>query len=243
MFDVISFGHHDGYSNALAYRGLRNAAALMRDAGDTDLGKKCAEAADALKTAYHPCFFNPETGWLAGWRSRDGQLHDHGFTFINAMAVCFGLVEDDQAYAIMARQEAKREELELRDFHYGLPMNLTSIPNVDVPVEERSRRADGLDRFGIYLNGALTFMFAEYYLGALSKWGFTQTADMVCEHLLESLADNRIVGGVFSGTEFFTWEGVPCGYEGVMMDQFRIMLAVAQHRGWVEPFEPEWWLA
>jgi len=242
-WDVISFGHYDAYSNALCYRALRNAAALMRDAGDADLAQKSSRAAEALKAAYYPCFFNPETGWLGGWRSRDGMLHDYAFIFINGMAICFGLIEGDQARAILQRLEDKCEEMGFRDFHYGLPTNLMSIPNVDLAVDQQGRRADGLDMFGIYLNGSLTSIFAEYYLGALSKCGLAETADLICEHLLESFADNRLVGGIFSGTELFTWEGAPCGYEGVLGRQFAVLLAIAQHRGWVEPFTPEWWPA
>ena len=241
--DVISFGHYDAYSNALAYRGLRNAAALMHDAGDAEFGRRCSEAADALKGAFRSCFFNPETGWLAGWRSRDGQLHDHCFHFISGMAVCFDLVEGEDARQMMQRLEAKREEIGFRDFHCGLPRNLISIPNCDVPAEQQAKRADGLDRFGLFLNGGVTSIFLEYYMGALAKCGFTETADRMCEHLLESLADNRIVGGIFSGTELFTWAGVPCGYEGIIQWQFRIMLTIAQYRGWVPRFEPEWWPA
>ena len=46
-----------------------------------------------------------------------------------------------------------------------------------------------------------------------------------------------------TGTEFFTWEGAPCGYEGVLQGQFRVMLAIAQHRGLAPRSEPEWWPA
>jgi len=31
---------------------------------------------------------------LAGWKSADGRRHDYWFTFINGMAVAFGLVDD-----------------------------------------------------------------------------------------------------------------------------------------------------
>ena len=242
-WDVVSFGHQDGYSNAMAYRALRNSAALMHDAGDPAFAGRCTDAADALKGAYRSCLFNPETGWLGGWRSRDGQLHDYGFTFINGMAICFGLVEGDDARHMLERLEAQRLACGFDDFHHGLPANYLPIRNCDVPAEQQGRRADGLDMFGIYINGCVTPVRLEYYLGALSTYGFTETADRICDHLEESLADNRIVGAIHTGTEVFTWQGAPCGYEGVLGCEFRVMLAIAQHRGLTPRFEPEWWPA
>ena len=241
--DVVSFGHHDAYGNALAYRGLRNACAMMRDAGEIGFAGRCASAADGIKRAYVPCFYNPETGWLGGWRSRDGELHDYGFTFINASAICYGLVEAPQARAILERLEAKRAEMGFRGFHYGFPTNLIPIRSVDVPVVQRGQRQDGLDMFGIYANGAVTMYYLEYYLGALSRYGFKETADKICEHLEEGLADNRLVGSIFTGTELLSWDGAPTGYEGVLQGQFRVMLAIAQHSGLVPRFDPEWWPA
>ena len=242
-YDVVSFGHHDAYSNVLAYRGLRNAIALMHDAGERDFSRRCAEAARAIKAAFYPCFFNPETGWLGGWRSRDGQLHDYAFTFINGMAICLDLVEGDNARSMLERLEARREEMGYVDFHFGLPTNLISLRNEDVPAAQRAQREDGLDLFGIYLNGAATTCLLEYYFGALAKHGFAQTAEMICDHLEESLADGRLMGGLFSGTELSTWEGAPCGYEGVLQGGTRFMLALAEYRGLVEPLDPHWWAA
>lgn len=239
--DVVSFGHYDAYSNAYAYRALRNAAALMLDHGDEECARACCAAADAIKAAFLSCFFNPATGWLAGWRSRDGQLHDYAFTCINNMAICYGLVEGDDARQMLERLEARREEIGYRDFHYGLPLNLMSICRDDVPVAQQGRRRDGLDMYGIYCNGSAMTYWLEYYIGALDLCGMHAAADRVCADLEESLADNRIVGGIFSGTEMFTWSGAPCGYEGVLQGQFRMMLAIAQHRGWTPRFTPEWW--
>lgn len=83
--------------------------------------------------------------------------------------------------------------------------------------------------------------WTEYDIGALERRGLNEAADRVCHHLEESMADNRIVGGMFSGTEMITWSGAPCGYEGLLQGQFRMMLAVARHRRWVPRFEPKWW--
>jgi len=242
VWDVVGFGHYDAYSNAFGYRALRNGEALAKAVGDLDTFKRCSKAADRIRRAYHDCFFNPQTGWLGGWRSADGQLHDYGFTFVNAVAICFGLVDQAKAEAILGRLEKKREDMGLNYFYYGLPSNLLPIRREDQPENLGGKRADGLDKFGVYENGALTTIFAGYYLRALSMYNFKRTADLMCKHLNQSFATNRIIGGIGThGSEFYTFEGRPCGYEGTQVLQFPVLLAMAQHWGLVEILKPEWW--
>jgi hypothetical protein len=70
--------------------------ALMEDKSNfyNDLALK-------IKSKFKDCFYNPETDWLAGWRSADGELHDYAFTFINYMAICLGLIEGETAQNII----------------------------------------------------------------------------------------------------------------------------------------------
>ena len=78
--DVVGFGHIDAYVNAWSFRGLKNAAALLVRLGDAESATRCAEVAAALAANYARQLVNPSTGWVSGWRSRDGKLHDYGFT-------------------------------------------------------------------------------------------------------------------------------------------------------------------
>lgn len=261
IWDPFCFGHHDGYSGALAYRALCNAAVLAREAGYKDMSWRCMESAKRLKDAYVKSLYNPVTGWLAGWRSRDGKLHDSAYVFINAMAVCFGIVEDTLARNILERLENKRKEVRLDDFRYGIAPQLTPVPREDFtlhPTRNDSQprydgkydwewfkplRADGQDTFGVFTNGGLTPVFAYFYLRALSNYGFKETADKMCDQMLESF-DQGIFEGCKNGTECFTWDGTPSGYEGTLADAcYHVLLAIAQHRGWIKTLEPEWWPA
>ncbi|GAG47698.1 unnamed protein product, partial [marine sediment metagenome] len=104
--------------NGLAYRALRDCVALCRDAGQDALAEQCAEAADRLKAAYVPCLLNPKTGWLAGWRSRDGELHDAGYLYATGIAVSLGLIQPDQAREMMGKLEDARIEAGHTDFTY-----------------------------------------------------------------------------------------------------------------------------
>ena len=123
-WDAINFGHEDAYANALAYRACRMLAGVA-----THLGKKADEAfftekADRLRAAYVPTFLNPQTGVLAGWKSADGKLHDYWFTFVNGIAIAYGLVDDKEANAIMTNLLRKMDEVGYKSYQLGLPGNL-----------------------------------------------------------------------------------------------------------------------
>ena len=67
----------------LAGFGISRAARLAdleRFAGRNEQAKAYDRDADRIRKAYVPTLLNPKTGILAGWRSRDGELHDYWFT-------------------------------------------------------------------------------------------------------------------------------------------------------------------
>src|SRR5262249_23659149 len=125
--DVVGFGHMDAYVNAYTYRGLRNAAAMMRDLGDASLSKRCRESADALRVAFPKYLLNPETGWIAGWRSRDDQLHDYAILFVNGPALAFGLLDPSATRTALTNLEALRERVGAKSAVFGLPCALLPI--------------------------------------------------------------------------------------------------------------------
>ncbi len=90
-----------------------------------------APARHELRAAYAPALLNPDTGWVAGWRSRDGALHDYAFTWINGPALSFGLLDAPLARQAMANLEALRDSLGLRDFRLGLPANFLPMREED----------------------------------------------------------------------------------------------------------------
>jgi hypothetical protein len=139
--------------------------------------------------------------------------------------------------------EAERLKIGHDDFHYGICLNLKQIPRSDYLLRTwgSPARDSGEDTFGIYINGSLTPAGAYFYLRALSQFGFTATADQICDQLLESFARLQFDGGPHSGTEYYTLDGMPCGYEGSLTHVPHVLLAVAQHRGDIETLEPEWW--
>jgi hypothetical protein len=78
-----------------------------------------------------PAFLNPETGILAGWRSADGKLHDYWFTFVNGVAITYGLVDDNEARRIMDNLVRKMAQVGYTNFSLGLPGNLVPVHKGD----------------------------------------------------------------------------------------------------------------
>jgi hypothetical protein len=56
-----------------AWRGL---ADLEKRLGRTEQAQRYQRLAERLKASFLKTFYNPETGWLGLWKSRDGVLHD-----------------------------------------------------------------------------------------------------------------------------------------------------------------------
>jgi hypothetical protein len=82
---------------------------------------------------------------------------------------------------------------------------------------------------GYYANGGLTHSQSRHFVGALYQIGMTKEADGMLRQLCETLGNGTAFGGSKSGVDWRFWDGWPCGYEGLLTDQFGI-LAVAMKR-------------
>ncbi len=238
--DVVGFGHLDAYVNAWTYRGLRNAAALLR-ASDAPLAGQCRAAADVLREAYPRVLVNPATGWVAGWRSADGQLHDPALLWVNGVACAFGLLPDDMATEALRRLEALRVEVGAADAHFGIPFNLWPIPTADHMLPQIWGPLT--PTFENYTDGAMAPCGTPYYLRALAIHGLTDAAAQICADLEDGYLRRHFAGGVGSGVEFYRWDGTPTGYEGSFIANPMPLYAIAIQRGVLTPTEPEWWPA
>jgi hypothetical protein len=239
--DVVGFGHMDSYVNAWTYRGLRNAAPLLAALGRNALAARCDEASDALRTAYAAHLLNPDTGWVAGWRSRDGQFHDAAYLWVNGVACAFGLLPYHTASEALRRLERLRSEVGAGRAHFGLPFNLRPIPADDHMLPRIHGRYT--PTFENYTDGAMSPCSAMYYLRALGLYGLHDEAELLAADLELGYERGHFNGGVGSGVEFYRWDGVPTGYEGTFVANWAPLYAIAIQRGIFEPTEPEWWPA
>jgi hypothetical protein len=227
-WDVISFGWNDAYGIALDYRAFRCAADLEARVGDKLRAHRYTRAADRIKAVYYSTFFNPATGVLAGWRSKDGRLHDYYFTFVNGIAIAYGLVTPEQGNAIVDRMQAKFREVGYHNFRIGLPGNLIPVARKDYAgggVLGEPRADDGSDSFQSYENGGATGSFAYFYLQALYTLGRKAEADEIFDAMLEGYRDGVFQNGVGSGVDWKRWDGTPCGYEGLLTDTYYALTA------------------
>jgi hypothetical protein len=234
-WDVICFGHLDAHSNALNYRALRLLPTLCRMAGaPAAVAAEYRRAAAQLHRAYFPTFYNPATGWLGGWRSKDGQLHDHGFLFINGIAICYGLVPPEQVRPTLEKLERQRVAVGFDVFQYGLPGNLLPVPRCDsvLGMRDGDHPADGTGRYEEYQNGGVMMSMAHHYVRALGIAGMP-IAEEMGSAMLESFEARQVLNPIHSGLDMRRWDGTGCGYEGVLTDEYYVLLAIAQNRGLV----------
>lgn len=239
--DQIGFGHMDAYSNAWIYRALRNAVAVLRLTGDGDLAARCRDAAGGMREPFARLLVNPETGWVAGWRSRDGQLHDAAYVFVNGPACAFGVLDRRAARRALTGIEALRANLGLADCPFGLPIALQPVPEADQP-KRITEVATGA-QVELFCNGAMVPGTSEYYIRALSANGMKSNARKLARDMEEGYLSDVLSPGISEGAEFISWEGLASGYEGTFGPNFGAMYAIAIERGLYMPPDPEWWPA
>ncbi len=231
-WDVVTFGHIDAYSNALAFRALSLAAGMAHRLGYGEDASRYARSAAKLKEAYWSTLFNPATGWIAGWKSADGQLHDHAFVMINSMAICYGLVPPAERAPLMDRIQTRFKELGYTSWMYGVPGVLAPLPAQDTPKHGSGglNREDGRDLFEVYQSAGATMSMAYYYIRALGLLNRPERAEIE-QAILDSFEARIPVGGLHTGTDWRMWDGTCCGYEGLLTDQYYVLVAILQNKG------------
>jgi hypothetical protein len=239
-WDTIGFGHQDAYSNALGYRALRSMAALADRVGETQDAEKYRARAEQIRATYAGAFLDGSSGVLAGWRSSDGELHNYYFTFVNGIAVRYGLIDGDVARRAMDGILRKMASVGYNNFSLGLPGNLVAIRHADYvdpnPRFGGSKLADGSDGFEIYENGGATACFSYFTIAALYKLGEKDEGDRILMPMLDAFAHQGFSGRGADGmtNDWKDWKGGAHGYEGFLVDNYYTFLAVLDRAGLVE---------
>ena len=233
-WDTIGFGHEDAYSNALAWRALGAMTDMARRMGrQTDVARYQA-AAERIRAHYFRTFYDPKAGVIAGWKSADGKLHNYYFLWVNGIAVLYNLVPRNEAHLIMAKLIAKMRKVGYNHFNLGLPGNLVSVALNDC-VDKR-----GHGRFGCgvlpsnpggfekYENGGATASFAYFFIAALYHLGMRKEGDRILLPILQSIGKGGFQGFGPNGNSYDwkMWDGTPMGYEGLLTDNYYVLLAV-----------------
>ncbi|MGH7952571.1 MAG: hypothetical protein ACREFE_11730, partial [Limisphaerales bacterium] len=230
-FDVYKFRGADAYSNAADYRAFRCMADLEMLAGNTNLAKRYREDADRIEAVYFKLFYNPKTGVLAGWRTKDGTLHDYIFPWVNGFAICQGLVSPEKAKAILQMLLNKMNEIGFHSFQFGLPTNLLPMSPDDYAPHTSGapKRADGMDTWQVYMNGAATPAYEYYVIQALYQTGQYQEAERLFWPLMQSYEKGTFnCGGPMRGQKwrnpvgsaFYVWNGSRGRGEGYLPEDW-----------------------
>jgi hypothetical protein len=235
-WDTINFGHDDAYSNALAYRACLQFSDLARSLERAEDADFFADKAARLKAAYKNAFLNPATGLLAGWRSKDGKLHDYAFTFVNGIAVSYGLLDKADANAVMDRLLAKMKEVGYSNFRIGLPGNLVAVRKEDYVFHNWAGarevgepfKDDGSDAFQLYENGGATACYTYFTIKALYTLGRVEDARRIYYPMLDGFAAGEFQGFCSDGRskDWRDWSGGCHGYEGLLCDGYMALLCV-----------------
>ena len=232
-WDTIGFGHEDAFSNALTYDALNLMAMVSEMVGKKDDADHYRQLSEKLKKAYFKTFYNPATGVLAGWKSKDGKLHDYYFLMINSMAVYYNLVPEEKMKDTMMALWNKMQEVGFTDFRLGLPGNLVSVRREDYthhdPRWGGGEKEDGSDAFQQYENGGASLNWSYYTLKAFEKAGLCEQLEKITDGILKGIDEGGFQGSCAEGgmtKDWKTWNGECWGYEGFLCDGYLVLLAL-----------------
>ncbi len=230
-FDTYKIQGADAYSNAADYRAFQCMADLETLAGRPAMAKRYRNDASRIQTVYFKSFYDPKTGVLAGWRTKDGELHDYMFPWVNGFAIYQGLVPPEEAKDILQRLLAKMQSIDFHSYHLGLPTNLIPMSPADyIPhTSGAPKQADGMDTWQIYMNGGATPPFEYYFIQALYQTGQSQAAERLLWPLMQSYGKGTFNAGIQLpgqrqrnpvGSAFYLWNGSHGAGEGYLPEDW-----------------------
>jgi len=240
-WDVISSGHKNAYINALVYRAWRCMAKLEEKTSGPNKSAHYSALADKLKKVYRDTFYNPETGWLAWWKSENGELIDLWSDMPTSLAIASGLLTPEDGGKMLDRHWEELQKTGFNRFDVGVPLTVRPIPPSLMLQGYGGKKEDGSDTFGRYLNGGACVSNAGIWLLANYVAGRNERADMVLDAMLKRQSEgvfangggfqNGIIDRAGAGAEFFDWEGNTTGYEGHLVYSWVWMQALFAREG------------
>ena len=232
-WDTIGFGYEDAFSNAITFDALNLMVLVAEMIGNKDDAELYRHLADKMKEKYFQTFYNPVTGVLAGWKSKDGKLHDYYFLMVNSMAVYYDLVPANKAKDVMMALWTKMQEVGYTDFTLGVPGNLISVRKEDYshpdPRWGGGKLEDGSDAFQRYENGGASINWSYFTLKAFQKSGLEEQFNRIKDGILEGINAGAFQGSCIKGgmtKDWKTWSGECWGYEGFLCDGYLVLLAL-----------------
>lgn len=232
-WDTIGFGYEDAFSNALTYDALNLMVMVAEMLGKKEDAELYKQLSGKLKNVYFTTFYNPKTKVLAGWKSKDGKLHDYYFLMVNSMAVYYNLVPADKMKDVMMALWNKMMEVGYNDFTLGVPGNLVSIRKEDYTDHDPrwgcGEKEDGSDAFQRYENGGASINWSYFTIKAFKKAGLVEQQQKITEGILAGINAGNYQGSCSKGgmtKDWKTWKGECWGYEGFLCDGYLVLMAL-----------------
>ena len=221
-YNVIA-GCKEAHSTVNNYNGLLHLAELEELATRPDKAEHYRARAQLIKTNFLKMFYNPETGVIAGWRDKEGKLHDRMFPWVNAFAICSDILDPTMAWQIMDRLQKKMKEIGFNQYQYGMICNLLPTQPEDWQADVGPRPWQG------YMNGSITPPLSNYMIMALRKLGRHEEAERMLWAQVESFDKGTFNAGVKAdympqrnrvGSAFFRWDGLAADGEGYLPENW-----------------------
>jgi len=232
-YNVIA-GCKEAHSTVNNYNGLLHLAELEELAARPGKAAHYRARAQLIKANFLKMFYNPETGVIAGWRDKEGKLHDRMFPWVNAYAICSDIIDPPLAGQIMDRLQKKMKEIGFNQYQYGMICNLLPTQPEDW-ADGRGRGWQG------YMNGSITPPFINYMIMALHKLGRHEEAERILWTQVESFDKGTFNSGVRIpsmptrnpvGSAFFRWDGSAAEGEGYLPENWHAYAGIfAGHYG------------
>ncbi len=232
-WDNFAFGHKDIYFNYLCHRALREISDWLTALGRQGEAEKYKAQLTLFDRNFFDTFYDPETGVMAGWISRDGRVHDYMFTFAVSMGINEGLIPPDRGKEMLRLLLNKMREEGYGDLRYGIPGNLISVSDPD------TIHWPCMSDWGRYENGGLCGMNGFHFLTAMYRVGLREEADAILAAILDTydkeFTHSGLMPGYVQSVDWRTKEGNPCGYN-YLADNYYFLLAVyTGHAGMKHP--------
>jgi len=241
-FEMMNFGHKNAWTNLISYRAFLCLAELLNEVGQQQGAIYYRQKAKQLKQAFVNRFLSPENEWFVSWISLDGLVHDYCHTFINGMAVAYGMVPPEQGKKILGKVVAKSKTIGFTSWYLGVPANLIPCHKGDLigprigingkPIKNDFYWPDNLTEeaaFGNrYTDGTIHPPLVWPYILGLQVAGLDDEADRILNGMVisaqEGLFQNGIVNVGYGGAEHFFSNGLTCGYEGFLPESFNFLM-------------------
>ena len=221
-WDNFSFGHKDIYFNCLCHRALRELSELLVRVGRAEEAEKYQKQLELFDKNFFEIFYNPETELMAGWISKNGKVHDYGFTFAVSMGINEGVIPKAEGKKMLKKLLSIMKKEGYGDLRFGIPGNVMPV------AQEDTIYWPCMSDWGRYENGGLNGMNGYHFLTAMYKVGLRREADEILFAIMDTyekeMTHTGLMPGYCQSVDWRTKEGVRCGYN-YLADNYYFLLS------------------